>query len=47
MQFYHWVKEAVGMVNSVDPDQEQSEGAVSSGFTLFAQTCLSKHRPVQ
>ena len=34
---------ADGMVNSEDPDQTAPLGAVWSGFTLFAQTCLSKN----
>ena len=31
------------MANSVDPDQTAPLGAVWSGSTLFAQTCLSKN----
>ena len=34
-------KDADGVANSVDPDQ--TEGAVWSGSTLFAQTCLSEN----
>ena len=41
-------KDEDGMANSVDPDQTApsllliaSSGTVSSGSTLFAQTCLS------
>ena len=30
------------MANSVDPDQTAPLGAVWSGSTLFAQTCLSE-----
>ena len=33
-------KDADGMANSVDPDQTAPLGAVWSGSTLFAQTCL-------
>ena len=36
-------KEPDGMANSVDPDQTTAPGAVLSGTTLFAQTCLSKN----
>ena len=36
-------KDANGMANSVDPDQTAPLGAVWSGSTLFAQTCLSKN----
>ena len=32
-----------GMANNVDPDQSAHSGAVWSGSTLFAQTCLSKN----
>ena len=32
-----------GMANSVDPDQTAPLGAVWSGSTLFAQTCLSEN----
>ena len=35
-------KDADGMANSVDPDR----GAVWSGSTLFAQTCLSEKRKI-
>ena len=35
-------KDAVGMANSVDPDQTAPLGAVWSGSALFAQTCLSE-----
>ena len=41
---YHRVmspNDADGMANSVDPDQTVPLGAVWSGSTLFAQTCLS------
>ena len=43
---YHRVmcpKSADGMANSVDPDQTAPLGAVWSGSTLFAQTCLSEN----
>ena len=33
-------KDADRMANSVDPDQTAPRGAVWSGSTLFAQTCL-------
>ena len=36
-------KNADGMANSVDPDQTAILGAVWSGSTLFAQTCLSEN----
>ena len=36
-------KDADRMANSVDPDQTAPRGAVWSGSTLFAQTCLSKN----
>ena len=36
-------KDAVGMANSVDPDQTAPLGAVWSGSALFAQTCLSEN----
>ena len=36
-------KDAAGMANSVDPDQTAPVGAVWSGSTLFAQTCLSEN----
>ena len=36
-------KGADGMAKSVDPDQTAPLGAVWSGSTLFAQTCLSKN----
>ena len=43
MKLYHTAvicpKHADRMANSVDPDS----GAVGSGSTLFAQTCLSKN----
>ena len=42
MSFYHRAMGPLGedgMANSVDPDQ--TEGAVCSGSTLFAQICLS------
>ena len=35
--------DADGMANSVDPDQTALLGAVWSGSTLFAQTCLSEN----
>ena len=35
--------EANGMANSVEPDQTAPLGAVWSGSTLFAQTCLSEN----
>ena len=35
-------KDADGKANSVDPDQTAPLGAVWSGSTLFAQTCLSE-----
>ena len=37
------VKDAVGIANSVDPDQTAPLGAVWSGSALFAQTCLSEN----
>ena len=46
MWLYHRVmspKDADGMANSVDPDQTAPVGAVWSGSTLFAQTCLSEN----
>ena len=33
---------AGGMANGVDPDQTEGSGAVWSGSTLFALTCLFK-----
>ena len=36
-------KDADGIANSVDPDQTAPLGAVWSGSTLFAQTCLSEN----
>ena len=36
-------QDADGMANSADPDKTASLGAFWSGFTLFAQICLSKH----
>ena len=36
-------KDADGMANSVDPDQTAPIGAVWSGSTVFAQTCLSEN----
>ena len=36
-------KDPDGMANSVDPDQTAPLGAVWSGSTLFAQTCLSEN----
>ena len=36
------MKDADEMANSADPDQSAPEGAVWSGFTLFAKICLSK-----
>ena len=36
-------KDAVGIANSVDPDQTAPLGAVWSGITLFAQAYLSKN----
>ena len=43
--FHHDVhpNDADGMANSVDPDQTAPLGAVWSGSTLFAQTCLSEN----
>ena len=35
-------KYAVGIANSVGPDQTAPLGAVWSGSALFAQTCLSE-----
>ena len=35
--------DAAGMANSVDPDQTAPLGAVWSGSTMFAQTCLSEN----
>ena len=35
-------KDADRLANSVDPDQTAPLGAVWSGSTLFAQTCLSE-----
>ena len=46
MWLYHRVmspNDAVGMANSVDPDQTSPLGAVWSGSALFAQTYLSKN----
>ena len=43
---YHRImsqKDANRMANSVDPDQNAPLGAVWSGSTLFAQTCLSEN----
>ena len=36
-------KDANGITNSEDPDQTAHLGAVWSGSTLFAQTCLSEN----
>ena len=36
-------KDADRMAYSVDPDQTAPLGAVWSGSTLFAQSCLSKN----
>ena len=36
-------KNAEGIANSVDPDLTAPLGAVCSGSTLFAQTCLSEN----
>ena len=36
-------KDVDGIANSVDPDQTAPLGAVWSGSTLFAQTCVSEH----
>ena len=36
-------EDADGKANSVDPDQTAPLGAVWSGSTLFAQTCLSEN----
>ena len=36
-------KYCVGMTNSVDPDQTASDGAVWTGFTLFAQSFMSTY----
>ena len=36
-------KAAEGIENSVDPDQTAPLGAVWSGSSLFAQTCLSEN----
>ena len=36
-------KDEEGLANSVDPDQTAPLGAVWSGSTLFAQTCLSEN----
>ena len=36
-------KDAEGMANSVDTDQTAPLGAVWSGSTQFAQTCLSEN----
>ena len=36
-------KDADGMANSVDSDQTPPPGAVWSGSSLFAQTCLSEN----
>ena len=36
-------KDAEGIANSVDPDQTAPLGAVWSGSSLFAQTCLSEN----
>ena len=35
-------KDVEELANSVDPDQTAPLGAVWSGSTLFAQTCLSE-----
>ena len=35
--------DAEGIANSVDPDQTAPLGAVWSGSSLFAQTCLSEN----
>ena len=46
MWLYHRVmrpKEAEGMANSEDPDQNAPLGAVWSGSALFAQACLSEN----
>ena len=37
------LKDADRIANSVDPDQTAPLGAVWSGSTLFAQTCLSEN----
>ena len=37
-------KKCDGMANSLDPDQTVPSGAVWSGSTLFAQTCLSENQ---
>ena len=36
-------KDADRMANNEDPDQTAHLGAVWSGSTLFAQTCMSKN----
>ena len=36
-------KDAVGIANSVDPDQTAPLGAIWSGSALFAQTYLSEN----
>ena len=36
-------KYAEGIANSVDPDQTAPLGAIWSGSTLFAHTCLSEN----
>ena len=43
--YYRWIgpKDIDRIANSVDPDQTAPLGAVWSGSTLFAQTCLSKN----
>ena len=44
--YYWWVmisKDEDRMAHSVDPDETALVGAVWSGFTLLAQTCLSKN----
>ena len=46
MWLYHRVmspNDAVGMANSVDPDQTAPLGAVWSGSALFAQAYLSEN----
>ena len=36
-------KDAYGIANSVDPDQNAHLGAVWSGSALFAQNCMSEN----
>ena len=42
-QYLFTTEDADGIANSVDQDQTAPLGAVWSGSTLFAQTCLSEN----